>query len=131
MGRKIAAFFAGLISGIIMIAIIESVGHLIFPLPAGIDPQNMENLAVNMDKIPLGAKLFVLLAWAAGSFTGALIAALISKESKLPIGLGIGTLLMLFGIFNMIMLPHPLWFWIIGILIFLPSAWLGIKIINK
>lgn len=32
------------------------------------------------------------------------------------------------GIINMVMIPHPVWFWILGIIVFLPSAYAGYRV---
>jgi len=42
----------------------------------------------------------------------------------------VGALLMLAGIMNMIMIPHPTWLWVLGITVYLPAAYLGARLIK-
>jgi hypothetical protein len=59
--RSILAVFLGFIAGSILIAIVEHVGMVVFPLPAWMDPSNPESVKAAMAKIPVEAFLMVLL----------------------------------------------------------------------
>jgi len=69
--------------------------------------------------------LFVLAAWAVGSFGGAAMAAFIARRAPIMHGLIVGGILLAAGVANLVAFPHPLWFTIVGVLEFLPMAWLG------
>ena len=55
----------------------------------------------------------------------------IASGNKVIHSIIVGALLMVSGIANMIMLPHPLWMWIFGLMIFIPFAYLGNRFLNK
>ena len=131
MGRNILAVVAGLFAGVIGIFLIEGVGHAVYPPPAGMDFNNPEQLREMMANMPVGALLMVAVAWAMGSFAGGVVAALIAMKSKITMSLIVGGLLMVAGIANMLMIPHPAWFWIVGLAVYLPFAYLGGKIASK
>ena len=57
------------------------IGHSIFPLPEGADPMDMEWLKNNMNLVPMGSKIFVVIAHFAGIVAGMFMAAQISKQS--------------------------------------------------
>jgi hypothetical protein len=125
--RTFLAIIGGIVAGVISIGIIQYIGHAVCPVGADFDSTNIEQVAMKMDQIPLGAKLFVLLAWAIGSLVGGFTATNIAQKNALIAAMITGAVLLFFGILNMIMLPHPFWFWIAAIVVFMPLAWLGHK----
>ncbi|BAO74434.1 hypothetical protein [Winogradskyella sp. PG-2] len=83
--KNVLATIIGIIVAGVTVHIFESVlGHNLFPLPEGADPTNMEWIKNNMDKIPVGAKAFVVIAHFLGIITGMYVAAKISKVSTIP-----------------------------------------------
>jgi hypothetical protein len=128
--RKIVAVIVGMIAGATLVGMVEGVGHILFPLPQGIDATDIESLKTNMDRIPVGSMLFVLLGWVIGSGSGSALAVWISRSTVVP-GLIVGGMLMAGGIATMAMLPHPVWFLVLGCLVFLPSAWLGAQLVIR
>lgn len=129
MVRKILAVLAGIVIGIIVISLVEMIGHAVYPTPDDIDIFDPAFEAEVMETWT-GTLLFVLFAWAAGSFLGAIITSIISKDSKTILSLIVGALLMGLGILTLITIPHPVWFTIMSIFAFLPFAWLGSKTIK-
>lgn len=127
MGRTILAVIVGVLLAGIVVGIVQSVGHAVYPLPEGLDPENPDDLKAAMleGKIKTGAMLFVILAWGTGSFCGGLVAQLIAQQKKLIPALVVGGIMLCPGIAMMVMIPSPLWFWIAGIMVFVPSALLG------
>jgi hypothetical protein len=126
MLRRVLAAIAGLIVGGLVIMLVETAGHRVYPSPPGLDPNNMEALRAAAAAAPAGAKAAVVVAWALGSFAGGLIAARIGKH-LIP-ALAVGAILMIGGIFNLVMIPSPIWMWIAGLLVFLPASFAGGKL---
>jgi hypothetical protein len=119
--------FLGIVAGIIAAGVIafgfESLGHMIYPPPAGLDLTNPEHLKAMMESVPLGSKIIVVVAWAAASFMGGLIAAWIGRSMLAAIGVGL--VLVGFGVWTMVMIPHPVWMTIAGVIALLVPACLG------
>ncbi|WP_138434649.1 hypothetical protein [Winogradskyella algicola] len=108
--RNVLATIAGFVAASATVFIIETLlGHTLFPLPEGANAMDMEWLKANMDKIPTGSKIMVVIAHFAGPIVGMYIAALISKTSMIPSYI-IGGLMLLATFSNIIMLPKELWF---------------------
>ncbi len=40
----------------------------------------------------------------------------------------VGGVMMLAGISNLAVIPHPLWFMVLSVLVFVPSAWLASRV---
>ena len=128
MGRKLAAVFFGTVAGIVVILFWQLYINSLFPLPAGIKPDDTEAIKQILLNMPVNAFLLLLLAYATGSFVAGLVAALISKESKIQLALINGSILLVMGIVNLIRVPHPLWFIILSVLLYLPCSYLGAKV---
>jgi len=126
--KKILPVVAGVIAGGITVFIVESIGHLIWPPPEGIDITDPEGLAQLMDVIPIGALVFVVIAWIAGAIAGGFVAGKMAKDPSYLPGIITGAVLMVFGVMTMVSVPHPIWMWIFGIVAPVPSAWYGSKL---
>jgi len=131
MGRSILAAIAGLVLGVVLIAVVEFIGHYVYLPPADLDMTNPEAMKNLMTNAPVGALLFVILAWAVGSFGGGWLAARIAQKSHVMHSLIVGGLLMAAGIMKMLMIPHPMWFWVLGVAVYLPAAYAGASLGQK
>ncbi|MCI0691234.1 hypothetical protein L0337_04405 [candidate division KSB1 bacterium] len=128
MGRKILAVVGGIVVGGIVVFVVEWISSLIYPLPAGLDMADKEAMKAYVAALPIGALLFVLLAYVLGGLTGGWLAAKIARDSQIRLSLIVGGVLLLFGIINLVTIPHPLWFAVLSVLVFLPAAYLGGKL---
>lgn len=117
------AFVAGL-----LVWVTELLGSLIYPPLSGMNSDDPASVKAAMANLPSGALLLVLLGWIVGTFAGAWITA--QKADRAPIGHGLvlGGLFLVGAVVNMLMIPHPVWFWIAGVAIFLPAAFVGAKV---
>lgn len=129
--KFIAATFIGLTVAIVLIFVLETFGHSIYPPPQGVDLTDKDVLAEMIKNAPIGALLIVVAAYFVGSFVGGLIAQLINRHAKLIDALVVGFILMIFGIFNLTSIPHPLWMVVLGILVFIPGAYIGGKLVKR
>jgi len=108
--KNVLATIVGFIVASLTVYIFESlIGHNLFPLPEGADPMDMEWLKNNMGQIPIGSKIFVVIAHFAGIITGMFVAAKISKKSMTPSYI-VGVLMIAATFFNIVVLPKELWF---------------------
>ena len=128
MIKNILAVILGLIIGNIAIMGLHYVGMFFYPLPEGTDMGDMNAIAEYIKIAPFGSLLFVMLAHIGGAFLAGLSTALVSKK-MLTVYL-VGGFFTLAGIYNLYMLPHPLWF-NIEIILYFPAAIYSHKLINK
>jgi hypothetical protein len=128
MLRGVLAVIAGVVAAVVVIMLAELGCSQLFPLPPGLDPTNREAIEAHVAKLPLIALLLVVLGWALGSIAGGWVAARISRTNATRSALIVGTLLLIAGVMNMMTIPHPLWMWIAGLAVYLPSAWLGARL---
>jgi hypothetical protein len=128
MGRKILAVVAGVILAGLVVYGVQAIGHRVYPPPEGLNMKDMEAMKAYVATLPVGALLFVLVAYILGSFAGGWLAAKIARASQIPLALTVGGVQLLFGIMNLVVIPHPTWFAIATVLAFLPAAYLGGKL---
>lgn len=131
MVKNILAVVAGVIGGAIVIWLLEALGHLIVPPPEGMDILDIESVRKHMTELPLISFIMVLVAYAAGSLTGGMLASGIAEKMKMRQALIAGVVLQFMGIINLILVPHPLWFTIVSLLLYLPLAYLGGRIMLR
>lgn len=114
--RLIIAIIAGLITGSLTIWAVQSLGHLFYPMPADVDPNDLDELATYVQTAPFMALFFVVLSYGSGAFVSGFTAAYIARSRAL---LAVSICMILFlgqSLFMMSSLPTPLWFWVLGIL---------------
>lgn len=128
MLRSIGAIIVGLAVGVVVVTGVEALSSTFYPLPPGVDPTDPEALKPYLAQFPLGAFLFVLAAWGLGSFLGAWLATRLGPGRHRAHGLSVGVLLLAAGVANMLMLPHPVWFWVAALVIFVLCPYLGAKL---
>lgn len=108
MLRSVLGVVAGIIAGSIIVFVVESLGHGLFPTPIAIDKTDPEQMKRLVAVTPLGAKLFVVFGWFAGAFGGG-IAALIVARRWAPVAWVVAASFLGLSAMNFVAIPHPLW----------------------
>jgi hypothetical protein len=107
MLRTVGGIVAGTIVAFLVIWLIETAGHLLFPLPEDLDLRDPEAVAGALPSIPLAAKFIVVLAWFAGALAGGCVAKRIGRRWWSP--WLIAAIVAFSGIVVIMMIPHPVW----------------------
>ena len=130
--RNILAVIAGLILGGIVNMTIIAISGSIIPPPAGADMTTMEGVKAAMPLLEPKHFLMPFLAHAVGTFVSALVAALIAVSHQMKIAIGIGVFSLLAGISAVMMIPAPLWFDVVDLVVaYIPMGYLGGKLVAK
>jgi len=127
--RSVLGILLGSILCSMLILAVEFLGQLVYPLPDGFDRNDMEAMKALLANAPTGALLIVLLAYGVGTLAGAWLAAVIARRAPMIHGMVVAGLHLLFSVANMLMLPHPAWFWIPGLAIFPVAGYVGVKLV--
>jgi hypothetical protein len=130
MVRSIVGVVVGFLVANVVTWAVELLSLLVYPLPAGLDMNDTEAVRTYIGTMPSGAFPFVLLAWFAGAFCGAWLAARIARRAPLAHALAIGVIQLAAGLYNLLTLPHPTWFWVAGLLAF-PVAAVAAASLNR
>jgi hypothetical protein len=124
--KNILAVIAGLIVGsAVNMGIIMMSGSVI-PPPPGADLSTMEGLKTSMPLFEPKHFIMPFLAHALGTLVGAFLAAKIASSFKMRCALIVGVLFLIGGISNVFMLPSPMWFNVLDLVVaYIPMAYLG------
>lgn len=131
MIRGILSIIVGILAGVVTILLLELAGHHFYPPPAGLDPQNVEAFQQYVATAPAGMLLSILAAWAGGAFVGGGVAALLSERRRNWHALAVGAIQTMLAIAQFSMVPHPFWFMVLGVTIFLPMAGLAGLLVGR
>lgn len=121
----ILALLAALIASNLLIFLIQSLSNALFPLPSTVDPSDKGQLRRHIRQLPIGAFVLVELSYVLGSFVGGFVVATLVPAHSLFAAGGVGAVLTMCGVGNMMSIPHPVWFAVVSTASFVPCALLG------
>ncbi len=129
--KNILAVIAGFVVGSVVNMALLKINGTLIPLPEGADVSSMEGLKASMHLFePI--ILVPLFRSGTGTFVGAYLAAFIAASHKMKFAYVIGILFLLGGIANSLMLPSPVWFTFLDIIVaYIPMAYIGGKLALK
>jgi hypothetical protein len=124
--RLVLAVVVGVVIGSVVNMGLITISGKVIPPPAGADVTTMEGLKAALHLFEPKHFLFPFLAHALGTLVGAFVAGLLAPaQSPMPAYV-VGGLFLLGGIANVFLLPAPVWFIAVDLLLaYLPAAWLG------
>lgn len=125
MGKNIAAGIAGVVIAGLLVWLVEMLGHAVYPPPTGLNFADPDAMRAYIDMLPLGALLFVAAAWFIGTLGGTFAACKIGDAKPMIFAIVVGGLMLVGTLFNLVTIPHPLWFSILGLVGIAVGAWLG------
>jgi hypothetical protein len=130
--RNILAVIAGFIVGSIVNGLLISISSSVIPPPEGADTSTMEGLQAAITLFEPKHFLFPFLAHALGTLVGAFVAAKISSNYGLQLAMLVGTIFFIGGLYMVFIVPAPLWFDILDLVVaYLPMAYIGWIIAKK
>jgi hypothetical protein len=115
MGKKVLAGFVGVFVAVGLVWFVEMIGHSIYPPPDDLDYGDVDVMRAYIDTLPLGALLSVAAAWFIGAFGGTFVACRLGSARPLAYALAVGGLMFIGAAFNLTIIPHPMWFSVLGI----------------
>ncbi|MBC7884670.1 MAG: hypothetical protein H7X99_04305 [Saprospiraceae bacterium] len=118
--KNILIVVVAIIIGSILVMCIEYVSPIIFPFPEGMDAGNMESLKENIGKLSTGNFIIALLAHAVGALISGWFIAKFAVSGINGLVLTTGIIWTVFGVINLVLIPHPTWFMISDICIYIP-----------
>lgn len=107
MLRIILGCIAGVFVAIGLTAILQAVGHMIFPVPEGMNTMNRAEMGEAIAALPITSKVSVIVSYTIAALVGGGLAAWISKRKWAALII-VGFMLAATAV-NLIMIPHPLW----------------------
>ncbi len=127
MFRKILAVLAGLLTGGTLILLMESGGRWLHPLPDNIKPDDTNALISHAVSAPVSSKLWVLSGWALAAMVGGFVATWVSRERRNSSAMTMAGIFLVLSAVNMVVIPSPWWFWLLGISLWIPLSLFGYR----
>jgi hypothetical protein len=128
MWRKVLGVLLGLSVAITVITLLQGVGHKLWPLPADLVPGDRAAIAEAVRNAPVLALAWVALAWFAGTAAGGYTALRIARDAVTTWpAIVVEAVLLAFGSLTLLSIPHPGWFWVVGLLSFPLGAFAAIR----
>jgi len=109
MLRNVLAFVIGVVTAFVTVWLVNKVGHIFYPPPAGLDFSNPEAIRPYLATLPMGAFLFILASSVVAAFDGTLVACFIGTAQTRLFGAVVGGFVFAASVANFIAIPHPLW----------------------
>ena len=128
MAKSAISIVTGILVAAIMVFLVGLLGYQVYPPPMGIVVRDMETLQILIGFASVGVFVFIISAWMLGSFVGGYCAAGLAESSKMKHAVVVGAVLMVFGVATMVLFSPPLWFWILGLVSFIPLACAGANV---
>lgn len=127
--RITLSILLGIVAGSCVNMGLIMMGGQLIPPPAGADVSTMEGLAAALPLFEPKHFVFPFLAHALGTLVGAFAAARLAPASATVAAFAVGGFFLLGGAANVMLLPGPLWFNALDLLLaYLPMTWLGLKL---
>ena len=124
MIRNLAGLAAGLAVALVTIAAVEAIGNMLFPPPAGYDMTSGSS-----ETLPFATLIWPVIGWFLGAIAGSWVAIRVSGERWAA--WAIGALVLAATILNLVMITHPTWMIVAGVIAPLLGAWLGRMLPNE
>ena len=110
MIRRIVALLAGLAVAVVLVMLIQKLGHTLYPPPDGLDPADREFMEKYIASLPWGPLAFVVVSYVLSTLVGGWLAATIAGERPLLFAGIVGGFIPAGAIMTVTMIPHPPWF---------------------
>jgi hypothetical protein len=123
--RTVVAVVVGTVVAFVLVGVIEAIGEVVYPPPAGVDFGRPDQLGSYMQRLPGGALAFVLAAWILATFLGGLVAAWIARSRTALVTAIVGALVLAATIANFVLIPHPAWMVAAGVVGIAIAAYLA------
>ncbi len=81
--------------------------------------------------MPDKAFMLLIVNYVICSFFAGLIAALVARRITALPSFVVGIVLTLAGLYNVINLPHPAWFSVVNLIVYIPFTYLGYLVVRK
>jgi hypothetical protein len=108
--RAVAAAVCGVVAAFIVIGVVEGIGHAVYAPADPVDVSTPEAMAAFVRTLPLGAFLFVLGGYVAGTFAGGFVATLVARRHAMVFASLVGALILVASVANFMTIRHPVWF---------------------
>lgn len=128
MLRDILAGILGVAIAVLIVFLADELSHMLYPMPAGLDPQDVAALRPYIASMPIGAFLTIMGGWTLATFVGSVVAGRIGTAKAWIYPTIVGGFIFAATTATLIAIPHPHWFTATSLVAILVSAWLAWRV---
>lgn len=128
--RVLFAALVGFALALVIISGMEVLGQQLFPAPPGLNPATPDGFRAILAAMPPLAWGWLLLGYALASLVGAWLAVLLAGRHMAGAWV-LTALLTAAGIGNLLLLPHPAWFWFASLPVYPIFGFAGGRLIAR
>lgn len=125
MLRNILSVIAGLIVAMVTFVIAETINAMLHPSVKTVDFNDKAAVKTFYENQPISLWLMVLVGWFLGALLCGFLIKYLTKSNSKNLTIIAGSLLTLSAVANFFSIPHPTWFIVVGLIIFIPATLLG------
>jgi hypothetical protein len=125
MVRVIFGIIVGVIVAGATVWAVEAIVQLIWPAPAGFNVRDLQAVRARVAGLPTIAIALVLFGWILAAALGSWAAVRIGRWAAAWPGLIVGAIIFGLTVYNLVTIPHPIWFAPIALVGILVATWLG------
>jgi len=134
MKNKVVPIVIGIVVGFVVVRLFDFLSHEFYdqdilnslPNPEEVEPEvYMKALSDMIAKLPLESLILVMTGWLVAAFVGGAVTAKLTSGYWKRNVLTVGFILFLATLSNLLMIPHPRWMSIFGLMGILPLAYIG------
>jgi len=128
IARSVIAVVLGLALALALVIGVEVVSSILYPLPPGLDANDPEVIKAHVAHYPAVGLLLGGLGWGVTTLVSAWLATRLGSGRHPVHGILVGSTLLIAALANMLMLPYPMWFWILNLVVLPASIYLGARL---
>lgn len=128
MLRNVIAVAAGLAVAVLMVWLVQAIGHTIYPAPENLDWNDADAVHTYISQLPFVALLFPVASYFLGSVFGPYTATRIGTARPIILVGTIALVILAFAISTLIQLQPPVWFSALSVAAVLIGAWLALML---
>lgn len=128
--RALGAVLAGLVLAVFGLCLVELMSSVLHPPPPDMLPGDMEACRLHVSRYPAGVLFVCAIGWWLTVLASCWLATRLGSRRHAAHGIVVGAIMLAMAIFNMAMLPYPLWFWI-NLIAFPASSFVGVRLARR
>jgi hypothetical protein len=126
--RSVGAVLVGFIPALLCGLGVEVLSLQLYPFPPGVDPSDLEVCRAHVAQLPAGAFLLGAAGWGLGTLLSSWLATRLGSGRHRAHGIVVGLVLIAAAVTNMLMLPYPVWFWMVNLVVLPLCTYLGSRL---
>ncbi|MCS6625009.1 hypothetical protein N0B44_19010 [Roseibacterium beibuensis] len=130
MLRAILSIVAGVVAAFVIVMLGDMLSHAVAASSAGAPPSDMTDRAAieaYMAGLPTTVFAVMLAGWTIAAFAAAFVAARFGRKGAWPGWVAAGVFLCATGA-NLLMIPHPVWMSVAGVVLVVVGGWIGARL---